>query len=150
MKEFGVNYTRRYDRRKQEYVCAYDYPEDGGLGGNIDAEAEGIALYVDDGDDLNGGYYVLSCQGKDYFNIYSRNLLTFIGSFRIFFGDHQVRDTDGVAIGSGNFGDKYPDGIIIVMDDGNNYKRNFKFASFGDILHGINECNNIADAKYEL
>ena len=137
-KEFGVNYTRKYDAMEEEFACDYDYTTDPGLGGNIEADAEGLSLYMGDGD---GGYYVQSSQGGNYFNLYSRKDVAFVGTFEIFLGDDQVEETDGVEIGSGDFGFDYPEGILIVQDESDNGTTNFKFASFEDVLDGIYACD---------
>eukprot|EP01084_Bolivina_argentea_P056764 103837_1 len=140
--DFGVEYFRIYNSKKDEYICIYN-GSDHGLGGNIVADAEGISLYMDDEDMVNGGYYVLSVQGANVFNLYSRNSFHFIGNFNIFFENDTVENTDGVEIKNRNFGQDYPKGIIIVQDEGDNDDTNFKIGSFEDILYEIEECKNI-------
>lgn len=134
---FGVEYERIYNEAEEEYECFYN-GTDHGLGGNIVADAEGLSLYVDED---GGGYYVLSSQGSNRFNVYSRKTFVFVGSFSVFLGDDMVSNTDGVEIASGYFGDGYAEGVMVVQDEGNDDVTNFKIVSFDDVLNGIYECD---------
>lgn len=93
-------------------------------------------MYIDENNEVDGGYYILSSQGSNRFNIYSRKTFDFIGSFSIFLGNDMVQNTDGVEIANG---------IMVVQDEGANDETNFKIVSFENVLDGIQECEGGSD-----
>ena len=61
--------------------------------------------------------------------VYSRKTFVFIGSFTVFLGDDMVQNCD-----------VYPEGILVVQDEGDDDETNFKIVSFEDVLNAISEC----------
>ena len=133
---FGMAYTRTYNETEKKYICEYNETDLLGQSGNIIADSEGISLYYTP-NDSGYGYYVLSSQGQNRFEIYTRNNTRYLGHFQIKFGDDYVQNTDGVEIVKYNFNSNYPNGILIVQDEGNNDDTNFKFVSFQKVLDKI-------------
>jgi len=132
---FGASYTREVDPEDpEEYICQY-----GGTleGGNIKADAEGIALYTT-GD---SGFYVLSSQGANRFEVYDRAAPhAHLASFTIALGEDGVSSTDGVEIYSGVL-PGYPSGLMVVQDEGDSDDTSFKFVSMENVLSGLASCD---------
>eukprot|EP00755_Sulcionema_specki_P020011 Sspe_Gene.12301::Locus_4189_Transcript_1_1_Confidence_1.000_Length_1455::g.12301::m.12301/K01083/E3.1.3.8; 3-phytase len=137
---FGANYTlkKEIDEGEIEYECEYGAATSDA--GNIHADAEGIALYDGEG----AGFYVLSSQDGNRYELYSRlPPHSHLGSFRIFKGADQAEETDGVEIVSTPF-PGYPHGMLVVQDEGKDPDdvsvTNFKFVNMSDVLAKFNEC----------
>ena len=96
-------------------------------------DIEGLAL-------IDTKFLVASSQGNFSYAIYDLNQKDYLTSFKI--GDGQfdaVEETDGLDISTLAFGDKFPDGIIVVQD-GFNYNngvkesQNFKVIDLKNVL----------------
>lgn len=104
-------------------------------------DVEGLAMYIPDANDTSNGFIVASSQGNDTYAIFDRNPpYAYKGAFQVSANGAIVGDTDGLAVHSGNFGPKFPKGLVVVQDGVNetpdrsqNYQ-NFKLVSWADYI----------------
>jgi 3-phytase len=110
-------------------------------GGRLSADVEGLAAAR--GAD-GRGVLVASSQGDSTFSVYDLDgSHAFRGSFKVAAGSavDGTSTTDGIAIGAGNYGPLYPDGLIVIHDGENEDAggrsaagSNLKFARFDQIF----------------
>jgi 3-phytase len=109
-------------------IWRYDVDPGGGSGrtsvdevgaGRLHADVEGISLAR--GEEGRGAL-VASSQGDSTFAVYDLGRSnTFLGSFRV----HRtgqvdgVSETDGLAVAAGDFGPRFPNGLLVVHDGEN-------------------------------
>lgn len=105
-------------------------------GTHLVADVEGLAI-VEEGE--NGGWIVASSQGDNGFALYRLPDMTPAGRFRIVAGSYgAVEETDGIALATGNFGSRFPQGLFVAQDGQNGTKaQNFKLVSWGAILAAV-------------
>jgi 3-phytase len=102
-------------------------------GQHIVADAEGVAIAALGSG--NGGALVVSSQGDSAYAVYSLADDHYIGRFRIGAGTHgATSQTDGIAIATGDFGPKYPNGLMVAQDGDNAPEaQNFKLVDWGKV-----------------
>ncbi|MGH1470698.1 MAG: phytase [Cellvibrionaceae bacterium] len=106
----------------------------------IAADIEGVALYKNN----DNSYVIASSQGNDSYAVYKQSDQQFIGRFRIAnnpaTGIDGSQETDGIEVDSRYFGDKYPEGILVVQDGYNapvGEAQNFKIIDWRDIKKAL-------------
>lgn len=107
-------------------------------GRHLVADVEGLAIAPEGAD---GGWLVASSQGDNAYALYHLPDLRPAGRFRVIAGAFgAAEETDGIDLALGNFGDTYPDGLIVVQD-GNNAPaaQNFKLVSWRDVRKRLSE-----------
>jgi len=112
-----------------------------GVGGAIEADIEGLALYHGD----NYNYLIISSQGNNsYVVVDAEPPYTFRGAFRLSLnaeaGIDGTSDTDGIEITSANLGGAYARGLMVAQDGRNrmpNANQNFKYAAWQDIADAL-------------
>lgn len=110
--------------------------------GNIDDDPEGVTIYKTS---TNDGFILLSSQGDNSFNVYSRtDPYDYLGSFKIGHSGtiDNVNDTDGIDVVSTRLNNKYPKGLLVVQDGTNDGKKivkrqNFKYVSFEEVIKAL-------------
>lgn len=107
-------------------------------GKHLVADVEGLAI-IEEGAD--GGWIVASSQGDNGFALYRLPDMKPAGRFRIVAGTHgAVEETDGIALATGNFGERFPQGLFVAQDGHNGKEaQNFKFVSWADILTAVQQ-----------
>ncbi|GGE11216.1 hypothetical protein GCM10011529_16970 [Polymorphobacter glacialis] len=107
-------------------------------GKQIVADAEGLAIAAEGPN--NDGYLVVSSQGDNAYAVYKLSDDSYAGRFRIAAGTFgATEETDGIEIATGDFGAKYPAGIMVAQDGQNAPNaQNFKLASWADIKKALN------------
>lgn len=110
-------------------------------GTELHADVEGMDLYLQG----EGGYLLVSSQGNDSFAVYDR--LTphrHRGSFKVLQNTalqiDGVSDTDGLAVHSGNLGERFPRGVLVLQDGYNVLPRenqNFKLLDWRDVAAAL-------------
>jgi len=105
-------------------------------GTTLVADAEGLALAPAGRD---GGYLVASSQGDNAYTLYRLPGVTYAGRFRIDGGAIDgTSETDGIDLILGNFGAKYPKGLMVAQDGDNAPEtQNFKYVSWADVLKAL-------------
>ncbi|KQM26358.1 3-phytase [Sphingomonas sp. Leaf11] len=105
-------------------------------GTTLVADAEGLALAPAGRD---GGYLVASSQGDNAYTLYRLPGVTYAGRFRIGGGAIDgTSETDGIELIPGNFGPKYPKGLMVAQDSDNAPDtQNFKYVSWADVLKAL-------------
>lgn len=107
------------------------------VGDILTADIEGMEVYVG----KNKNWLVVSSQGNDSHVIFDTKApYKPMGEFRITLNPalniDGASETDGLTVSSVNFGDKFPDGLLVVQD-GRNFmpeeNQNFKLVSWRDI-----------------
>ena len=100
------------------------------------ADVEGLAL-APKGE--NGGYLVASSQGDNAYVLYDLVTGAYVNRFRLMDGIVDgTSDTDGIEVMPGNFGPKYPDGLMVVQDgDNGDQTQNFKYISWRDVAGAV-------------
>ena len=99
--------------------------------GNLTGDVEGMSIYYGKEGD---GYLVASNQGADNYALYERaGNNRFVGIFHIVAdeatGIDGASETDGIDVGSANFGPNFPGGLFVVQDGRNispDDRQNFK------------------------
>lgn len=105
-------------------------------GKHLVADVEGLAI-VEQGE--SGGWIVASSQGDNGFALYRLPDMAPAGRFRIVAGTlGAVEETDGIALATGNFGSRFPQGLFVAQDGHNGRQaQNFKLVSWADILTAV-------------
>ncbi len=105
-------------------------------GTTLVADAEGLALAPAG---RAGGYLVVSSQGDSAYTLYRLPGVTYAGRFRIGGGAIDgTSETDGIDLILGNFGPKYPKGLMVAQDGDNAPDtQNFKYVSWADVLKAL-------------
>ena len=105
-------------------------------GSTLVADAEGLALAPTG---RTGGYLVVSSQGDNAYTLYRLPGVTYAGRFRIGGGPVDgTSETDGIELMIGNFGAKYPKGLMVAQDGDNAPDtQNFKYVSWADVLKAL-------------
>ncbi|WP_294323888.1 phytase [uncultured Sphingomonas sp.] len=105
-------------------------------GTTLVADAEGLALAPAGRD---GGYLVASSQGDNAYTLYRLPGVTYAGRFRIGGGAIDgTSETDGIELILGNFGPKYPKGLMVAQDGDNAPEtQNFKYVSWAEVLKAL-------------
>lgn len=106
-------------------------------GRTLFADAEGLGL-VPQGSD--GGWLVASSQGDSAYAVYRLPDMAFAGRFRI--GGRgsigAASETDGLDVVAGDFGPRYPGGLLVVQDGDNApAAQNFKLVAWGDVTKAL-------------
>lgn len=113
-----------------------------GRDGHLVADVEGMSLWTDrDG----GGYLIVSSQGENAYNIYSRkDGNAYLGKFRIVDNADKTLDgsseTDGLDVTSADLGGAYAQGLLVVQDGKNTRpaaNQNFKLVPWSAVAEGI-------------
>lgn len=107
-------------------------------GTHLVADVEGLAI-VEEG--AHGGWIVASSQGDNGFALYRLPDMQPAGRFRIVAGSiGAVEETDGIALATGNFGSRFPQGLFVAQDGMNGaHAQNFKLVSWADILAAVSQ-----------
>lgn len=105
-------------------------------GTTLVADAEGLALAPSG---RTGGYLVASSQGDNAYSLYRLPDVTYAGRFRIGGGAIDgTSETDGIELIVGDFGPKYPKGLMVAQDGDNAPDtQNFKYVSWADVLTAL-------------
>ena len=106
-------------------------------GQQLVADVEGLALITFG--QPNGGYLVASSQGDNAFAIYRLPGMEPAGRFRIGAGAFgSVEETDGIELMLGDFGHRFPEGLLVAQDGHNQpFAQNFKLVSWRDIRSAL-------------
>jgi len=105
---------------------------------NIRYDVEGLAL-------LGSKYLIASSQGNFSYAIFDVNSNKYLTSFKIIRDLYdRVEETDGIEICTKSFGDRFPEGILVVQDgfnfDGDiKHAQNFKIVDIRDVYGYLNE-----------
>lgn len=97
-------------------------------GRTLVADVEGLAIAVE----ANGGWLLASSQGDNAYTAYRLSDDSYVGRFRIGPGAlGAASETDGIAIAIGDFGSRFPGGLMVAQD-GDNAPRaqNFKLVAW--------------------
>ena len=112
------------------------------VGDVLTADIEGMEIYTG----KHKNWLVVSSQGNDSYVIFEANApYTPIGEFRIGLNSDLnidgASETDGLTVSSANFGERFPDGLLVVQD-GRNFmpeeNQNYKLVSWRDISSALN------------
>jgi 3-phytase len=105
-------------------------------GKQLIADVEGLAIAPSG---KSGGYLLASSQGDSAYTLYKLRDGRYLGRFRIAEGVVDgVQETDGLELALGDFGPRYPAGLLVVQDGGNNPEaQNFKYLSWADVLNTL-------------
>ena len=105
-------------------------------GKHLVADVEGLAI-IEEGD--SGGWLIASSQGDNGFALYRLPDMTPAGRFRVVAGTlGAVEETDGIAVATGNFGPRFPEGLFVAQDGQNGQQaQNFKLVSWADIVTAV-------------
>ena len=105
-------------------------------GATLVADAEGLALAPSG---RSGGYLVASSQGDNAYTLYALPGVTYAGRFRIGGGAIDgTSETDGIELILGNFGPRFPGGLMVAQDGDNAPDtQNFKYVSWADVLKAL-------------
>jgi len=105
-------------------------------GATLVADAEGLALAPAG---RTGGYLIVSSQGDNAYTLYRLPDVSYAGRFRIGGGTIDgTSETDGIDLIPGNFGAKYPKGLMVAQDGDNAPgTQNFKYVSWADVLKAL-------------
>lgn len=113
---------------------------------NIIYDIEGLAIYADP---EGGGFLLASIQGNFSYAIFDRISNAYLVSFKIVSGQEidGVEETDGLDIYSGHFGDRFPNGILVVQDGFNEenglpVNQNFKYLNIDSVRSIITQIQN--------
>lgn len=100
------------------------------------ADVEGLALLPQGS---RGGWLLASSQGDNAYALYRLPQLQPAGRFRIVAGAvGGTEETDGLALTGGNFGRRYPGGLLVVQDGANvPAAQNFKLVSWRDVMRAL-------------
>ncbi|MBY8849411.1 phytase [Saccharothrix sp. MB29] len=131
VRSFGV--PRTYDPGTDE--CVASGPDPGFGGRHLEADAEGLTVA--------DGYLVASSQGDSRFVAYERTGRNrYAGEFVVGRGRgvDPVEHSDGAHVVTGNFGPRYPEGLLVVHDGertpaaGDLPTTGFAYVSWADVL----------------
>ncbi|MEH6790674.1 phytase [Parasphingorhabdus sp.] len=105
-------------------------------GRELVADVEGLAL-APQGE--NAGYLVASSQGDNAYVLYDLVTGAYVNRFRLVDGVVDgTSETDGIEVILGDFGPRYPDGLMVVQDgDNGDQTQNFKYVSWRDVAEGL-------------
>ena len=106
-------------------------------GVHLIADAEGLAIAAHGPD--NGGYLMVSSQGDNAYAVYRLSDDSYVGRVRIAAGKYgATEETDGLEIGLGDFGPRFPGGLVVVQDGSNPPRaQNFKMLAWSDIVNAL-------------
>ena len=137
----GILYVAEEDVGLWRFAADPAAPVDGTPIARVDgrtlvADAEGLALAPAGRD---GGYLVASSQGDSAYTLYRLPGVTYAGRFCIGGGAIDgTSETDGIDLILGNFGAKYPKGLMVAQDGDNAPDtQNFKYVSWADVLKAL-------------
>ena len=107
------------------------------------ADIEGVTLAASGTD---GGYLIASIQGNSTYALFALPQVELVARFSISANSEKnidaVTGTDGIAARLGNFGPKYPTGLLVVQDDVNDgAAQNFKLISWAEIMNKLTASN---------
>ena len=112
------------------------------VGDVLTADIEGMEIYVG----KNKNWLVVSSQGNDSYVVFEAQApYKAVGEFRVGINPSisidGASETDGLTVSSVNFGERFPDGLLVVQD-GRNFmpeeNQNYKLVSWRDISHALN------------
>ncbi|PKG81458.1 hydrolase [Colwellia sp. 75C3] len=146
VKEYGIPYTRTWDKTEQEYICQLNNEQDKSFGSkHLTADAEGLTLY----DGGNGqGYLLASSQGNNTIALFNREAPhQYINSFTVNGGNIDgVKETDGMMVVNADLGKGFSQGVLVMQDGDNKTVKNssstsgkkrestnFKYVSWGEV-----------------
>lgn len=99
-------------------------------------DVEGLAIAAEGA--ANGGYLVASSQGDNAYALWRLSDERFVGRFRIVDGVvGGTQETDGIEVKTGDFGLKFPQGLLVVQDGENQTAQNFKLVSWAKVKAGL-------------
>jgi 3-phytase len=129
----------RYRAEPQEEIAPILVDKTDGSG-HLKAGVEAVALY--DGGHSDEGYLVVASQGGAEYVVYRNNRNNdYVTTFRIVAGNgvDTVNETEGLAIASNALGRAFPQGMLVLHDEGNDSadKQNFKLISWESIAKFI-------------
>ena len=103
----------------------------------IVADAEGVAIAAEGAG--NGGYLLVSSQGDNAYAVYKLADDHYMGRFRIVPGAvGATSETDGIAVATGDFGPRFPDGIMVAQDGDNAPNaQNFKIVDWTSVRRAL-------------
>jgi 3-phytase len=102
----------------------------------IVADTEGLAI-------ANGpagrAYLVVSSQGDNAYAVYRLPDETYVGRFRVAAGRYgATEETDGIDLAIGNFGPRFPAGMLVIQDGHNEPQaQNFKLVDWRDVKRAL-------------
>ena len=95
-------------------------------------DVEGLAIAAQGNG--NGGWLVASSQGDNAYALFSLADERFAGRFRITEGAvGGAQETDGIAVMTGDFGPRFPAGLMVAQDGENVPTQNFKLVSWAKV-----------------
>jgi len=95
-------------------------------------DVEGLAIAAQGNG--NGGWLVASSQGDNAYALFSLADERFAGRFRIVDGAvGGTQETDGIAVMTGDFGPRFPAGLMVAQDGENMPTQNFKLVSWAKV-----------------
>lgn len=102
--------------------------------GHLTADVEGVTLFRR-GDEE--GWLIVSSQGNNRFAVYNAVSGAYAGSFAVALSasgttDH-VTNTDGVSACAEALGPRFPQGVLVVQDDNEGSRQNFKTVDWREI-----------------
>lgn len=129
----------RYRAEPQEEIAPILVDKADGSG-HLKAGIEALALY--DGGHADDGYLVVASQGGAEYSLYRNNRNNdYVTTFRIVAGNgvDTVNETEGLAIASNGLGAAFPQGLLVLHDEGEDGadKQNFKLISWESIAKFI-------------
>lgn len=124
----------RFDARRDGPLTASPFAMADGK--QLVADVEGVALAPIGAD---GGWLIVSSQGDNAYAVYRLQDGGFAGRFRIGAGTFgATSETDGIALGIGDFGPAYPGGLFIAQDGDNlPHAQNFKLVAWDAIVNAL-------------
>jgi len=126
-------------------IWAFDARADSSTAGRLVAPVDGRQLVADvEGLALapqgrRSGWLVASSQGDNAYALYALPDMRPAGRFRVAAGTFgATEETDGIAIGLGNFGRNYPRGLFVAQDGRNQPRaQNFKLVDWRAVLRAV-------------
>ena len=108
--------------------------------GRIQADVEGLTLYVPPHGGPDDGFLVASSQGNNTYVVYDRAVPhAYRGTFQVTFDGGAVANTDGIDLVAAALGPDYPAGLLVVQDGlvrkpgKPRQNQNFKLVSWGAV-----------------
>jgi 3-phytase len=96
------------------------------------ADVEGLAIAAEG--PANGGWLVASSQGDNGYALWRLADERFAGRFRIVDGAlGGTQETDGIEVVTGDFGQAFPGGLMVVQDGENQPTQNFKLIGWAKV-----------------
>jgi 3-phytase len=122
-------------------IWRFDAAPDGATQATAVAMVDGARLVDDiEGLAIADGYLIASSQGDNAYAVYRLADEHYMGRFRIAPGRYgATQETDGIEVIAGDFGPKYPEGLMVAQDGENPpFAQNFKLVSWRAVKKSLN------------